>query len=997
MEQFDVKEEEQQKEVTTFFEEGEVTENDVAEVPVPTGYFKTVEDKLSNSVIGFLQRPIQLAGFTWKPAQTWGNTVVNDVQLPADWYGNDMIREKLSGFRYLRCDFVIRLQVNAQPFNAGRLMLVFLPFKQQQSYIPSNEVHFGGVSGYRRVELDLSESTSVEFRIPYMSNLTHYDLTYGIGLLGSIKTYVYSSLTGGVDVEGAVWIRAENIDIQMPSGIGVFTKVGPAVESGPAQGFRAPTGNCECDDCNDAWNDLSNVKASGSETKIEPSKEESSFKISDLAKTIGSVAGAFTRVPVLGIYAAGVSWVSNTIGGVAAMFGFSKPLDGRFPQLVSNSYVRHMANYNGDSKAKVLAMEAQNQTTPPQELFGTKNDEMALATILQKPTFLTRFFMTNEDTVGDLLWSWPVAPSSTTFRLEGIAPLPRFMYRYSTYLSYLSTMFGYWRGGIKYKFKIVKTPFHSGRIRVTYIPGMVFGDSINTADIDKSYSHVYDIRQRIDFEFEVPYVWNAPWISLKSLPGNNTYDSVYTGVIFVEVLNVLVNPSSATNRIEFLVETCASEDFQFAIPRMNTKYSPLVSDSIAGDKVLSLTSQTVTKTEDTYRLGKQRNKRRGYSEVEKERYKELNQIYWPEASSVPAVITTPKVVEATVEVTLPPASEMPQERRSAAEISKMLDDMENVQLESPQWYTLFNKYVLGLPYGTAEDEVTIGPTFEYPLKQYTVQIQHALWNKFKKQNPQEQHGQLWTTFLMKYPVAMETGRAQSAIIEQRKKTTMEECELNAFTTGEAILSLRQILKRYERLTPSILASEGKFGAMRPYLTVGNVRNISTVRSHYATVFDRVSLLYRYMHGSLRLLVVPSYSGSTQTLTNAPVEFSVKVYDDVENPLTSTYNTGIFFKYVTQVVNALKGAATVLFFPSMEQAVELQVPFYQKYPAVMTGVGAPTAADYETPTNLILRNPYNQGTRVDYETNSDLTVYRSIGEDFSFGYMIGPPVVWKPQD
>lgn len=122
-------------------------------------------------------------------------------------------------------------------------------------------------------------------------------------------------------------------------------------------------------------------------------------------------------------------------------------------------------------------------------------------------------------------------------------------------------------------FKVVKTQYHSGRIRISFVPGGLNTDDALSVDLNKCYSQVYDLREKSEFEFEVPYVYNAPWCPLRttmeSVPFTKS-DAVGfnlgTGYLIVTILNQLRAPGVTANSIDFIVEISGGSDYAVAIP-----------------------------------------------------------------------------------------------------------------------------------------------------------------------------------------------------------------------------------------------------------------------------------------------------------------------------------------------------------------------------------------------------------------------------------------------
>jgi len=219
------------------------------------------------------------------------------------------------------------------------------------------------------------------------------------------------------------------------------------------------------------------------------------------------------------------------------------------------------------------------------------------------------------------------------------------------------------------------------------------------------------------------------------------------------------------------------------------------------------------------------------------------------------------------------------------------------------------------------------------------------------------------------------------------KPFFPSCDMKSYTPniygmGEAITSLRQILKRYHKLVNGSLPvpTGGKHTAIFPFYD-GNGNG------HSENVYDYISLLYRMRCGSLRLGIVPTTSNATN------MEFTIIPYSSVS---TTSAFVDVNPDYFPQ---AKTGRPLNFLFPLQEALIELDVPFYQNYPAMPTGTGnMKIATDLFEGANLgVNLVPFNEGTQVIVtKQNAALDIYRSIGEDFSFGYLIGPPMrTWTP--
>lgn len=154
----------------------------------------TREDRIHN-VRDFLQRPIVIRTGLWASSvvpETTGAQLYT-ANFPEVLIANSMYQEKLRGFVGLRATLVIKVQVNSQPFQQGRLLLQYFPYAQyMQSRVEIVNKTLQGRSGCPRTDLDISMGTEIEMRIPYVSPHVYYNLITGQGSFGAIYLNVYS-------------------------------------------------------------------------------------------------------------------------------------------------------------------------------------------------------------------------------------------------------------------------------------------------------------------------------------------------------------------------------------------------------------------------------------------------------------------------------------------------------------------------------------------------------------------------------------------------------------------------------------------------------------------------------------------------------------------------------------------------------------------------------------------------------------------------------------
>lgn len=475
----------------------------------------------------FLERPINFR------TASWGNqaagTRLTSFNYPSDVVKNTMYSRKLQNFLALRADLVVRVQVNAQPFHAGRLMLSWTPFLH---YLGDNRTYYytnpdqnflTSVSGNPRVEIDLSTTTEATMTIPFVSPFLYYNLVTGAGDIGTFQLIVYSplvDLVSGGNIDYTIWVNLTNVRPEFPTGMPTsVAQIGEEDDTQQKQGFITK-------------------QTSAYSTILEP----------------------LTNLPVVGQMIGYAKTGVDALHAVAATHGWSKPHNTADIQLFKQAPARFMCNSDGSDMATNLGLSATNEIEHLQSLFRTELDEMSIDYVARTYNYVGRFTWNKGMGPGTRLYSRTVSPVSwfSTVGSTGLC-VP--------HLFFCATNFVLWRGGINIKFKFVKTKFHSGRVRIFYVPGLFNTDLPTGFEHDANYSTVVDLRSDTDVEFNLPYVATVPWLHVKESPWTGSFNQTQVcGAVHVEVLNELVNTSTVSDSVEVLVEVCGAEDIEFAIP-----------------------------------------------------------------------------------------------------------------------------------------------------------------------------------------------------------------------------------------------------------------------------------------------------------------------------------------------------------------------------------------------------------------------------------------------
>lgn len=130
----------------------------------------------------------------------------------------------------------------------------------------------------------------------------------------------------------------------------------------------------------------------------------------------------------------------------------------------------------------------------------------------------------------------------------------------------VSSCFCYWRGSLNFKFDIVATEMHTGRIMVAYIPGVTDGSKVTFAQAQSSANIVFSLNEGTrSFTFKVPYIAETMWWPRKYGGPQKSSDFLAPSTIVMYVVNKLVPMESVNPQVTILPYICAGEDFEVSI------------------------------------------------------------------------------------------------------------------------------------------------------------------------------------------------------------------------------------------------------------------------------------------------------------------------------------------------------------------------------------------------------------------------------------------------
>ncbi len=481
----------------------------------------------------FLGRPIKIGGGQWTTATAPGGNLFTS-SIAALLTGNPMWADKIRGFNLIRGDFMIKIVINASPFQQGRLLLHYLPNYNNFVAVNPNYGKFKNKTLVQKlqhphVEID-ARTTSVVMRIPYIAPTAWYAITENYYDWGTVWLDVFSALVTGPSapvsqayVDYAVYGWFENVELN--------------ANTVPQSSGRVIRGGSE-------------------EVK------ENSGPIEIGLRKVSKVANAISGIPLVSSYAKGVAWASNISADVASVFGWSKPREEEGQTNVYKQTLRYAGTCDGPNSALPGGISVLNRLETIDYGSYTNEDEMSTKFLYSVPYFAGAFTWNVGDAPGHNYYSHKLSPTSILTTVTDTVGAHSLTYEEHVPFTYLAKFFAFWRGSLKLTMKFVKTQMHSGRLQVTWTPINNPGTTPDLTTSSYSKRAIIDIRTEDTVTFELPYLIFSDYLPTAA----NSYEATTSGQIDVMLLNDLRAPESCAQSIEVLVFISAGDDFELAVP-----------------------------------------------------------------------------------------------------------------------------------------------------------------------------------------------------------------------------------------------------------------------------------------------------------------------------------------------------------------------------------------------------------------------------------------------
>lgn len=504
----------------------------------------------------FLGRPVRIYEAGWGTGASSGvNATFNPWTL---FFTNAAVQNKINNYNNLKCKLHVKFVINGNSFLYGRLLCSYEPMHNQ------NQLDIGGLVAKSLIPLSqrphvllnptTNEGGTMELPFVWYHNYLNIPENewsemgeIAISALNPLRHA--SGLSGSTDITVYAW--ASDVILATPT----------ALASQSQQMQKKPTKKKK-----------KKKKQSMSVTKDD---EYGQGIISKPASAVAAAAGWLANLPVVGPYARATQMVATSVGEGAKLFGYSRPTDLTPTSNVKLISAAPYANVDrGDGPMKLSLDSKCEVTIDPRVMGAESGDHQGIYDLAQRQSLLTTATWDTQPqggVVGKSLFRANVTPSICGTEVAGTV-------LYNTPMSWMSQLFTYWHGSIIFRFQVVGSNFHKGRLLLSYDP-----NQITSLEENIVYSEVIDISTHRDFEVEIGWGSSRPFCRIRQCGSNIggiqeefrtddlllPFSSVFcNGQLNLSILNELTSPGdiSTAPEIDINVYVKASDDMKFSVP-----------------------------------------------------------------------------------------------------------------------------------------------------------------------------------------------------------------------------------------------------------------------------------------------------------------------------------------------------------------------------------------------------------------------------------------------
>jgi hypothetical protein len=500
-----------------------------------------VEDSKSLDLNNFFARPVRLQ-YDW----TVGSPLFEQFNPWEVFFSDKRVNNRINNYNLLSCDLNAKIMINGNVNMAGAFAMIWHPLAQFDSLTLNRGLYpqdFIQMSQMEKVICDARTSAGGTIKMPMFWHRNKLNIPQGdwsnMGLmtLRSINTLKQKDNLP-IPIRITVLIWAENVELS------VLT----------------------------SENNVDIVPQSGlSPVKEESEQDEANAKgiVSGPATAVAKAAGILSRIPTIAPYMRATSAAASLTAAIAKRMGYSSPPVTRSVEPYRPTTTNDYSTCTTPKFVRKLTVDdKQELTVDPRISSVGEVDELNIARIASRESYLTTFNWDITDPTDKLLWNCRVLPSiwdESTATASPALHLPA--------CCAAGLPFTYWSGTMVYRFQVIKNGFHRGRLKIVYDPNYISGTEYNVNEIK-----IVDIVSETDFTLEIGMAQDKTYLTQLSpgLDGRTEAFSTteYTvkepasnGVLGVYVMNDLLptNNDGVANLVEINVYV-SMKDAKFQAP-----------------------------------------------------------------------------------------------------------------------------------------------------------------------------------------------------------------------------------------------------------------------------------------------------------------------------------------------------------------------------------------------------------------------------------------------
>lgn len=542
----------------------------------------------------FFSRPRQIWKNTWTGADSTTQRAIV-INPWVEYFSSPSVKAKLESFAQMRCSLKVKIVINGNGFLYGCKAVYYHPmtWRDVNAGYSGLSLNAGNVTTAFRTKdfvrhsqkmhgfLIPAESLGCTFELPFLWHKNWLDTTNGeISYMGNLIFVTLNNLKSlsvgsPPEVDYAVFAWCENMELSLVTDKDVVIGNSGVSMPWPAQPTAPYTPTAPIAESHAGYED-----------------EYGKGPVSKMANSCALASHSLSKVPVIGPYASATASVFGALGSLASLFGFSRPAIIKDIAPYKPMYLGNMANTDAGDTVQKLSLDSKQEVTVDPRVVGLDGiDEMTIASIAGRESFFRTITwevdFAQEQRVG------VIAVNPMTCRVPMDSSIATFERKIDmSGCAYAALPFGAWRGTMRYRFQIIASQFHRGRLAFVWDPRnvteqLVSGKNSKAIDV-RNYFKVIDLANCRDFTIDIGWGQDTSFLPSLVRPGSGTWteNAIFinstasptplnlnnsNGMLGIYVLNPLVstnNDGVSGNDVEINVYT-SCPDLEVANPLCN--------------------------------------------------------------------------------------------------------------------------------------------------------------------------------------------------------------------------------------------------------------------------------------------------------------------------------------------------------------------------------------------------------------------------------------------